>query len=136
MLCRIARNTWPIRILFLAVYAILFSVQLCLKYNAFPVNSQYTNVEISVARYTASQPAAEQKLDKQLVQKNSNIKVSKRYLHKGIYTSPAIFSLVTTTFPVTTSPVLITEAACGQFYQLQHLLRGPPTPGGASSATC
>lgn len=126
MLCRIARNTWPIRLLFLAVYAILFSVQLCLKYNAFPVNNAGVDGKISAARYIASRPDADQKLDKQLVQKNSNIKVSKRYLHKGIYTSPVIISLVITTFPVTTSPVPVTEPACGQFHQLQYLLRGPP----------
>lgn len=135
MLCRIARNTWPVRILFFAVYAILFAVQLCLKYGAFPVNQPGVDVDVSVIRYSANPADAKQKLEKQLVQKNSNIKVSKRYLHKGIYTTPVIFSLVNKTFPVITSLVLLAEPARCQFYQLQHLLRGPPAPG-ASSAAC
>lgn len=125
MLCRIARNTWPIRILFLAVYAILFAVQLYLKYNASLVNNP-GDTDISVIHYTKALADKDKKLDKQLV-KNSNIKVSKRYLHKSIYTTPVIPSLVNKIFAVTTSPVIITEPAIRQFCLTQHLLRGPPS---------
>jgi hypothetical protein len=127
MLNRIARNTLPIRILFLAVYAILFSVQLHLKYDFLAIRHFHAKKEKVVVLNAETTSAKHRNIEQHFIKKEPNIKVSKRFLHKSIYEIPATESLITKAFPQIRPTAIFSVSRLCQLSMVRSLLRGPPT---------
>lgn len=126
MLNRIARYTWPMRILFFAVYAIVMCVQVYFKYSNIPVDCAGIDLEITVVSHVKTHPAVERSISKLNQADNLNVKVSKRYTHQTIF-EIALSSLGDTQafYNAAHSP-LSNDTRLLHLHLLQSQLRGPP----------
>jgi hypothetical protein len=129
MLNSIARHTWPIRILFFAVYAVLFSVQVHFKYSKYHLRNTGIDIDATTIHIAKANVSSYNKIDINFKSNKLNIKVSKRYHHKDIYEVPGIGLPDLRVFAGKPVPFTFVSVRLCHPSLISSLHRGPPAIG-------
>jgi hypothetical protein len=127
MLSRISRTSSWFKILFTAVYFILFAVQLHLKYSIALSRNLALDVDaMAAASYHPPAYEHKQQLRKEFVGDKLNVKVSKRYQHKTCYECLFVAFNEIIPPPVITQRIALTTTGRSHAAPILYLHRGPP----------
>ena len=129
MLNSIARHTWPMRVLFFAVYIVLFCVQVHFKYSKYHRGNTGIDVDTTAIRFVKASVASYNKFEINFKSNKLNIKVSKRYHPQDIYEVPAVEIPVNRVFAGKPMPFTFTSVRLCHPALISSLQRGPPAVG-------